>query len=197
MALASPPIIIAIGGQGSRIGGDKAERLLGGERLIDHMLRWARGQSDLIALAVRASCADADMGTGLPTVADAAANLGPISALDSAMRFASQHGRNHVLLVSCDMPFLPDDLLARLSHVIGEAGAALPDVAGRVQPLAALWRVDCAALHTYIAGGGQSLWRYAEQQGMERLPGRAADFANINTPEELAAAEQRFKRGAR
>ena len=89
MALASPPIIIAIGGQGSRIGGDKAERLLGGERLIDHMLRWARGQSDLIALAVRASCADADMGTGLPTLADAAANLGPISALDSAMRFAS------------------------------------------------------------------------------------------------------------
>lgn len=191
----SPPIIIATGGMGSRMGGAKAERMLGGARLIDHMLRWARGQSDLVALAVRTG--DGDLGTALPTLADAAADLGPISALDSAMHFAAQHGRNHVLLVSCDMPFLPADLLQRLSRAIGNAGAALPDAAGRVQPLAALWRVDVAALRAYIAGGGQSLWRFAERQGMAHLPAEAADFANINTPEELAAAEARFKNAAR
>ncbi len=191
----SPPIIIATGGMGSRMGGAKAERMLGGARLIDHMLRWARGQSDLVALAVRTG--DGDLGTALPTLADAAADLGPISALDSAMRFAAQHGADHVLLVSCDMPFLPVDLLQRLSDAIGGAGAALPDAAGRVQPLAALWRVDVAALDAYIAGGGQSLWRFAERQAMVRLPAQAADFANINTSEELAAAEARFKRRAR
>ncbi len=191
------PIVIATGGMGSRMGGAKAERMLGGARLIDHMLVWARGQSAHIALAVRAAGSGADLGTGLATLPDAAADLGPISALDSAMRFAAQHGAGHVLLVSCDMPFLPADLLQRLSDAIGGAGAALPDVAGRVQPLAALWRVDLAALDAYIAGGGRSLWRFAEGQAMVCLPAQAADFANINTPEELASAAARFKRGAR
>ena len=192
-----PPIVIATGGMGSRMGGAKAERMLGGALLIDHMLVWARGQSDLVALAVRAAGSGADLGTGFATLPDAAADLGPISALGSAMRFAAQHGANHVLLVSCDMPFLPADLLQRLCDAIGGAGAALPDVAGRVQPLGALWRVDVAALDAYIALGGQSLWRFAERQAMVRLPAEAADFANINTPQELAAAEARFKRAAR
>jgi molybdopterin-guanine dinucleotide biosynthesis protein A len=55
------------------------------------------------------------------------------------------------------------------------------------------------ALADYIAQGGQSLWGFAERQGLVRVPWVAADdpFTNINSPADLAAAEARFTAPAR
>ena len=76
MAPEPPLIVIAAGGDGSRIGGDKPARLLAGERLIDRTCAWARQHSDAVALAVRPG--NGDWGTGLP--------LSTIWPLTTAMR---------------------------------------------------------------------------------------------------------------
>ena len=195
---APPAIVIAAGGEGERIGGGKPARQLGDRRLIDHAIGWARARSDCVALAVRRDMALP--GADLPLLTDREDSIGPIAALASAAAFAAAQGRRHVLLIGCDMPFLPDDLIHGLSRAITDAAAAIPRRAGRLHTLAGLWRSDPAAVAQWIAGGGRSLWGYAEGAGLVVVdwPEAGADpFANINTPEDLAAAEARLRGPAR
>lgn len=192
-----PAIVIAAGGEGRRIGGAKPRRLLGGRSLLEHALTIAAAQSDCCAIAAR----DVEQvgRTEVPVLFDAWPALGPINALASAFRFAAGQGRSHVLLIGCDQPFLPRDLAMNLAAAIGEQGAAMPVSAGYDQPMAALWRVDEAALAASIAGGCTSLWRFAEHCDVVRVPWPKANscdpFANINDPASLAQAERLF--GAR
>ena len=189
-------IVVAAGGDGVRIGGAKASRLLGERRLVDHALAWAMQHSDAVALAVRAGAPD--WGTGLPLLVDRHTGIGPISALASAFAFAQQRQRQAVLMIGCDMPFLPADLLARLQSALPGNAAAMAVSAGRRHPMATLWAPDATAIEDYVAGGGQSLWRFAQSVGMAEVLWETAPdpFLNINTPAELAAAEQRLKRPA-
>ncbi len=194
MSLADAPlIVIAAGGDGRRMGGDKPLRLLNGQRLIDRMVEWAKGHSDAVALAVRAG--GDDWGTGLPLLTDAYEGIGPISALSSAMHGAQILRRKTVLLLGCDMPFLPDNLVLRLQASITGHGAALPTSADRLHPMAALWRCDPDGIDTWIAGGGQSLWRYARHAGMVevRWSETPDPFFNINDPRGLETAEERLR----
>lgn len=190
-------IVIAAGGDGVRIGGTKPSRMLGGRRLIDHALAWAGRHADTVALAVRLR--DADWGTGLPLLVDRHDGIGPISALASAFRFAHDQRRPTLLMIGCDMPLLPDDLLGRLQAALPGHGAAMPVSGGRRHPMATLWAPDVPAIEAYIATGGQSLWRFAQAVGMAEVTwDNAPDpFVNINEPADLAAAEQRLKRPAR
>lgn len=193
MACERPLIVIAAGGDGCRIGGAKPERLLGGQRLIDRMVFWANQQTDAIALAVRDG--NEDWGTGLPLLYDRYDHIGPISALASALHEAQRMARKTVLLIGCDLPFLPDDLIPRLSAVLAENGVSMPLSQGRVHPMAALWRTEPVRLDQWIQQGGQSMWRYARDIGMaDVLWTETPDpFTNINDLDALARAEQQLK----
>jgi molybdopterin-guanine dinucleotide biosynthesis protein A len=193
----APMIVIAAGGDGTRMGGDKPLRQLNGQRLIDRMTDWARGHSDAVAIAVRAG--GDDWGTGLPVLTDTHDGIGPISALASAMNGARFLGRETVLLLGCDMPFLPDDLVLRLQASLAGHAASLPTSAGRLHPMAGLWRSDPDAIDAWIAGGGQSLWRYARHAGMVEVAWTETPdpFVNLNDPHALAAAEERLRTRAR
>jgi len=199
IAAPAPAIVIAAGGEGQRIGGGKPLRLLGGRPLIDYAMACASAQSDCVALAVREHGQIA--ASGWPLLCDAAPARGPISALASAFAFAAAQGRSQVLLIGCDQPFLPHDLAARLGAMLGARKVAMPVSRGKYQPLAALWRVDQAALADYIAQRGASLWRFAAAQGVVHVewPEDSArdPFANINDPAALAEAEAHLSTAAR
>lgn len=190
-----PVIVIAAGGEGRRMGGSKPTQTLAGKSLLDHALRWARKHTDLIAVAVRDSD-QLDL-TSVPILVDAAAGLGPISALKSAFSFAEEHNRNQVLLIGCDLPFLPCDLAERLAQAIGSQSCAMPVSNGRDHPMAALWGVERAALDPFVAAGGRSIWRFAECVGVKRVdwqPDQGTDpFTNINDLEMLARAESNLR----
>lgn len=186
-----PAIVIAAGGAGQRIGGGKPTRILGGKPLLAHAIERAKEQSDCIALAVQEEV-QANL-YGLPVLCDTAPARGPISALVSAFDFAAAQGREHVMLIGCDQPFLPGHLARTLGEAIGSHQVAMPVSRGKYQPLAALWRVDRAALADYIGGGGSSLWRFAAAQGVIHVdwPTTAAPdpFFNINDTAGLTEAE--------
>lgn len=198
-AASNTAIVIACGGDGSRMGGLKPLRELCGETLAERMLAWAKAQSDLVAFAVREP--GQVPGWGCPLLIDRHCGIGPISALASAFEFAQIAGREFVLLVGCDQPFLPDDLTVRLLAAIGDRGAAMPARLGQEQPLATLWRTDPASLSAYMAKGGQSLRRFAHDIGaaIAEWPAEAGDdpFLNVNDPCALAEAERQIRMGAR
>ncbi|NJO37071.1 MAG: NTP transferase domain-containing protein, partial [Rhizobiales bacterium] len=141
----------------------KPERRLAGRPLLEHALRWATGATDEIAIAVRAHYQIAE--PSVPILLDRIADIGPISALESAFRFAWEQGREKVILIGCDQPFLPSDLAVRLDRKIAASDCAMPVSNTKDHPMAALWRVDSAGLADYISAGGRSLWRFAEACG--------------------------------
>lgn len=188
-------IAIAVGGRGERMGGSKPERLLGGRPLIDHMTAWATRQGTVIALAGGGgSSGNADQ---IPVLPDISVGQGPISALHSAMLLAQSRDIGLVLLAGCDMPFLPSDLGHRMIDQLGDADAVIPSRGGRMHFMAALWRCNVAAIEAYVATGKRSLHGFAEQlpHTVTMMWPDAADdpFFNINTVDELAAAERRFR----
>jgi len=191
-ALAKILVIIAAGGAGSRMGGHKPLAILGGRRLIDHALAHAMRHGGPVAVAAPAPFA----GICAPHLPDPAADLGPIGALLAGVREAQRLRLQHVMLIGCDMPFLPDDLLPRLADVLPSHRAALAVRGGQVQPLAGLWQCDEPALAHFIATGGRSLHGFAQHQGWATAAwddGGDDPFANINTPGDLAAAEARLR----
>lgn len=187
-------VVILAGGQGTRIGGRKPLRLLGGERLIDRALVMARQWSDCVAVSVRNPL---QLGTiAVPIILDPAEVEGPLSGLVAGLHFARDTGRRLLLTIPADMPFLPEDLLERLSRQIDNQGCAVAASGDELHPVCALWDVtrSLERLDAYLASGRRSLKGFAEIIGSARIdwPGEPEDpFFNVNDLDDLAKAERR------
>jgi molybdenum cofactor guanylyltransferase len=187
------PVVILVGGLGTRIGGNKSERMLSGKTLFDRSLERCVTYSPWTAVATGRS-SRLELPEGLFALTDATDDAGPISGLASAFDFAARQGAAFVLLIPCDTPFLPDDLMTRLQVSIGECNAALAASDGRIHAACSLWRTDAAeALPDYLALGRRSLFGFAEAIGYTPVewPTHPFDpFFNVNDKEDLAKAEE-------
>ena len=98
-----------------------------------------------------------------------------------------------MISVSGDTPFLPVDLVTRLSAVAPEAGVALAASGARQHYTIALWPAALrSALRTYLEQGERRVGAFIARHGAASAswPAEPVDpFLNINTPEDLAAAE--------
>lgn len=190
-------VAILAGGAGRRIGGDKPRRLLGGDRLLDHALSAAQRAEAPVILVVRTpGQVEGFDGT---VVLDAPGIEGPLAGLLSALAWAADARADRVLTLPCDMPFLPHDLHVRLGHALApDLGVAVAASAGRLHPVCALWRTAVVPMLVRRAGEGRlSLSGLCEAAGSAIVdwPVEAGDpFVNINTADDLAAAEAALKR---
>jgi molybdenum cofactor guanylyltransferase len=186
------PVVILTGGVGVRMGGNKTTRILGGRSLLARSLDHTRSYSSHIAVATNRLNQD-DLPAGTDCLVDEADHIGPISGLSSALNYAAARDASHVLIMPCDTPFLPEDLMSRLSTSIGTAGAAVAASNMRVHAACSLWRVDAAALlPAYLAQGRRSLIGFAEAIGYTQVewPVTIFDpFFNVNHQQDLAQAE--------
>lgn len=184
-------VVILAGGEGRRMGGGKPFRMLAGRSLLDCALAMARGWSDDVAISAR----DQDIDDDAPILRDVE-GAGPIAGIASALRFAGAAGLDAVLTIPCDSPLLPNDLPERLSAALS-AGAAIPVSGGQWHPASALWSAEAlAALPAYLATGRGSLMGFAERIGFNIVEWPVAPFDpffNVNTLEDLAAAEALLK----
>ena len=188
-------VVILAGGEGSRIGGGKPLKRLAGERLIDRALRTAASWSDQIAVAVRdprqVEWVNASVITDEPEIG------GPLAGLVAALRFAAHSGRELLLTIPADTPFLPAELLDRLLSEMGECGCALASSGQQIHPVCGLWRTSAVEqVRSYLAGTRRSLKGFAELVGFREVewPSQPFDpFFNINTEGDLARAEPRAR----
>jgi molybdopterin-guanine dinucleotide biosynthesis protein A len=175
-------------------GAVKATLPLGGQSLLDHVLRRLAGQVSPIAISAN----DPAIISARPVLADAHDDRrGPLAGLLAGMVWArAQGGFRRLVSVPVDCPFLPRDLVARLGATAAETGAAVVVAAsgGVEHPTVALWDLALEdALRAVVAAGADlSVRRFYQAYPWAVCPFEATEldpFFNINTPEDLARAE--------
>lgn len=190
--MARRPAITAIvlcGGRGTRLGGvDKPLLKIGDKALLGHVIDRVRPQVDALLL----SCGKASSvyeAFGHPVVVDRDAGQGPLGGFVSAL---PQVRTPWVLTTPADTPFLPDNLVARLAVVCGRAGCAVVTAGGHRQNLAMLLDADHAqSLAAFYEDGGRAIHRWLVANAVTEVEFPADGFLNVNTAEDLAAAEAR------
>ena len=115
---------------------------------------------------------------------------GPLAGLHAAWR---AYPGDAVVTVAVDLPFLPRDLVARLRQDWDEQHCRYATQDGRHIAAVLAPRGLAPELESFLARGQTSLHAWLEQWG-EPVRFTATDEAdmivNLNTPEELALAEQ-------
>ena len=184
--------IILAGGQGRRMGGaDKALIPLAGRALVNHVIDRLEPQVERLAISANGSPIRF-AALGLPVLPDDL-QMGPLSGILAALNWAAAQGADAVVSCPVDAPFLPGDLTPRLV-LAGDGGLAIARAGGRLHPVCGLWPVALApVLADFLASG-------AKPKVLDFAAGAAhADFsddgafANLNTAEDLAAAEVLLK----
>jgi molybdopterin-guanine dinucleotide biosynthesis protein A len=193
--------VILAGGRGRRMGGTvKALLPLGGRALLDHVLQRLEGQVSPIAISAN----DPAITAPWPLLADHHDDRrGPLAGLMAGMDWAmAQTGIRRIVSLPVDCPFLPRDLVSRLRARAGETGAEVVVAASRgvEHPTVALWDLALAeALRAVVeAGTDLSVRRFYQTRSIARCafdrPG-LDPFFNINTPADLARAEDALRMG--
>lgn len=184
--------VVLAGGRSSRMGREKAFVPLRGRPLLAHVLSRLGPQVDW--LIINANGDPARFAPfGRPLIPDDPPGLGPLGGIAAGLRYALAGGWPAILTCPADAPDLPADLAARLGTVLGSAGAACAGGPAGLEPLFALWRTDALpAVEAALLEG-----RLAVREALARVDfatapfAEAACFANINTPEDMAALEAR------
>ena len=184
--------VILAGGAALRMGGqDKALLRLGGQSLLAHVRDRLSPQVDRLAISANGDAAR--FGVGVPVLADDSSQ-GPLSGILAALDWAAPLGATAVVSVAVDTPFLPADLVPQLCLAAERSagGVAVAASGGVDHPTCALWPVGLRGdLRQFLASGAKTrVMDFARSHGAARADfADDAAFANLNTPEDLAAAE--------
>lgn len=176
-------------------GADKALLELAGRPLIAHVLDRLEPQVERVLISANGDAARF-AGFGCPVVADDRPQ-GPLSGVLAALSAAAGMGATHVVSTPVDTPFLPGDLVPQLLLAAERSveGLALASAADGDHPATAVWPVGLApALAAYLAAGEAKVTRFTDAHHATRAV--FADpraFLNLNSPDDLAAAEALLK----
>lgn len=200
-----PPVlgVILAGGLSRRMGGgDKPLLRLGGRTLLDHVQE--RFTPQCTAGVILNANGDPGRFAGFsgPIVPDGVpGHPGPLAGILAALDHAAEFHPDvaYVASVTGDAPFLPDDLVRRLGNALTDASPSPRSIAvassgGRQHFTTALWSLalrddlraalverDERRVGAYLARHGAVAVEWADEP--------VDPFLNVNTPNDLAAAE--------
>jgi molybdopterin-guanine dinucleotide biosynthesis protein A len=186
---------ILAGGRATRLDGAlKPLLVVGGQRIIDRQLAILRPLFDEVVLITNDPAPFA--GIDIPLLPDRQPGKGPLAGIDAAL--AHFGTRDAVVCLAGDMPFLNAALVQHLRDA-PPALALVPRVAGRPDPLCARYDQMFAAharraldenrlaVHALLA---QLPIEYLEESRLRRFDPELRSFMNVNTPEDLRAANE-------
>lgn len=186
--------VVLCGGSGRRLGtADKTLLPLGGRPLIEHALEGLRPQVGELVLSCGRDPA-AYAGYGWPVATDELPDTGPLGGIVGALPLVRGEW---LLTYPGDAPFPHPRLVERLADAAEPTGLAVPLAGGYRQTLVLLLRRDRAAeLAAFYARGGRALraWLDGVDVAVVEMDDVATTFLNVNTPDDLARAEQRLSR---
>lgn len=194
--------IILAGGQSRRMGGgDKTLLVLGGRRLLDHVVARLAPQVGPMALSANGDPMRFAR-FGLPVLADTVEGYaGPLAGILTGLEWASM-ACSGVVTAAGDTPFLPEDLVDRLATAAAEhpGAIAVANSGGKRHPTFALWPLGIHdALRRFLVDEDKRrVSAFIERHGFVEVEfpmwhsgeHEIDPFFNINTPDDLAAAER-------
>ncbi len=190
-------IVIQAGGQSQRMGQDKALMPFLGRPLILRVLERVAALAD--ELIITANQPENYAFLGLRPVPDVKPGCGALGGLYTALS-AAHHPI--VAVVACDMPFVNAELLAVGLTLLNQTGTDLviPRTAAGLEPFHALYRRETCLPHVQAAleAGKRRVDAWfanvnvcaIPEESIRRQDPLGLAFLNVNTPEELAAAEK-------
>lgn len=182
--------LVLAGGLGRRMGGvDKGLSLLGGEPLVEHIIRRLAPQVGRLIINANQNH-DIYAGFGYPVVGDRIeGHAGPLAGLEAGLAACTTP---YLLTVPCDSPLLPADLVSRLAACLTahKASIAVARTGEQLHPVFSLIRSDeLPELQAFINAGGRRMEAWLRRLCWAPCPFDDCPeaFANINTPDELRA----------
>lgn len=179
---------VLAGGRGRRMGGAKVGALLAGRPLAAWPVAAARAAGLDPVLVAKPDTDLPDL--GVPVVHEADERHHPFAGVLAAL----DHAGGPVVVLGADMPFLSPLLLRAVAGLEGEL--VVVRAGGMLQPLCARYgpgvRADLAAALETQAPMRATL----APLGPVTVEAAERDVANVNRPEDLAAAEARLARSA-
>lgn len=183
--------IVLAGGLSSRMNGnDKGLLLLNNKPLFQHVIDSVKHQVGSIMINCNRNL-DQYRLAGYPIFSDDFKGyLGPLSGIYSGLLRSTTHWN---LFVSCDTPFLPNNLITRLSMYTTSNTAIYPFDGKHDHPTILLINKRVIQqLKAYLEQGDRKLMLFLQQ--IDAIPVDCSDlsscFININTPEILNKINQ-------
>ena len=192
--------LVLAGGLARRMGGgDKARIRIGGKTILERVLTRLTPQCSGVILNANGDLARfAD--TGLRVVADSIPDFaGPLAGILAGLDWAAANvpGIADIVSVPGDCPFLPPDLVERLSAARQAAGAPLACARSGDwrHPVVGLWRValrdDLRKALVEESLHKIEIWTARHGVALADWPATPVDpFFNVNTPDDAAEAER-------
>lgn len=186
--------------------GDKGLLQLGAATMLGHVVGRLAPQVEAMALNANGDPARFSE-FRLPVLPDTIeGGVGPLAGVLAGLRWGGRHGATHIATVSGDAPFIPHDLVARLSAAVAPEAAAIAIARsnGELHPVIGLWCVSLADdLDAALRSGVRKVLAWTDRHGtiavdfpLTTTSGGSLDpFFNANTPEDLAEARRLISAG--
>ncbi len=188
--------ILIAGGKSRRMGQDKRFLRVRGECVFDRTLALLMDTfaEAIVVLAEPINSLDV---RGCRVVYDAIPNTGSLGGLYTGLVEAS---KPKIFAVACDMPFLNAEVVRFMLSYDDGADVVAADLAGRLQPMHAVYSKRCAPFLKAMAEEQdlKILKLFCREElrvavlganDFSSLPSGLRSFQNINTPDDLALAE--------
>jgi molybdenum cofactor guanylyltransferase len=194
--------VILAGGKGSRLGRDKAWVDLGGQTLLERAVANLEliGEQIVIVTANGQQLPPLRPLARLKIVTDINPGQGPLVGIYTGLMNSP---RQNNMVVACDMPFLNRRLVEHMLSVAPGFDVVVPRLGARLEPLHAVYARSCLApIASLLARGSLKIdcllelvrVRYIGEDELVRFDPSRLSFFNINTPEDLARAQELISR---
>ena len=198
--------LILAGGRSRRMGKPKESLRLGGTTLLGRTVETLLDCTWPVLVVAR------DHDQQLPPLPlevavtfDERPDQGPLAAIATGLRQlrASKElgDKDAVFVTGCDMPWITGDAVAWLSQQLGDMQEVMPRTADRLQPLCAVYRLDCLPTIEDLLRSGvdtprtiaeKTRCRILESDALRRFDKELRFLAGLNTPEDYEAARRAF-----
>ena len=184
MAVTSVSCIILAGGEGKRFNHeDKGLVQLNNEPLVAHVINRVNNQVDDIVISANRNI-DTYKEYASHVIPDHLKNYqGPLAGIAASLPYC-QH--DQVLVVPCDIPLLPEDLVKTLEPA-NPAKLHILEIDDHLQLVFLIHQDLLATLNTYLEQGNHKVMDWAKKQNphIVKLSTDIDTFINLNTPDQL------------
>ncbi|MBM4464767.1 MAG: molybdenum cofactor guanylyltransferase [Chloroflexi bacterium] len=184
--------IVLAGGEGKRLGTDKAFLKIGSRVLIEGIVEEMARIGDEVIIVTNSPEKYDYLETRL--VGDIYPGTGVLGGIYSGLRAAQS---DYGLVVACDMPFLNLKLLRYMILLSPGYDVVIPRIGELTEPLHAIYSKRCLqSIERLLATGSLKIIdffpevrvRYVEEQEIKLFDSQCLSFFNINTPADLERA---------